>query len=300
VKLGVNAICTDLTMPPTELAREVEARGLQSLFLPDHTHIPVGRETPYPGGGELRDDFRRFYDPFIGLTAAAAVTTHLELGTGVALVAQRHPIGLAKQIACLDQVSNGRLVLGVGFGWNQDEMRHHGVDPSRRRSFLREHVLAMKELWTQEVAEFHGEHVDFGPSWCWPKPVQQPHPPVLLGGAPGRSFFEHVVEWADGWMPIGAAGLKDSLVDLHRVAEERGRDPESIEISVFGALPRPRHLERYAEMGVRRVLLMLPPPEDGRFNSHRSGTRDEVLASLDEFAELVPQFDTRVATAGTA
>lgn len=297
MKLGVNAMCTDRSMPVVELAREVEQRGLQSLFLPDHTHIPVSRETPYPGGGELREDFSRWLDPFIALTAAAAVTTRLELGTGVALVAQREPIVLAKQIASLDAISGGRFVLGAGFGWNQDEMRHHGVDPAQRRAVVREHVLAMKELWTKDVAEFHGEHVDFGPSWSWPKPVRRPHPPVLLGGAPGPKFFQHVVEWADGWMPIGSSGLQDSLVDLRRVAEEQGRDPDTIEISIFGALPRPAVLERYVELGVSRVLLMLPPPPDGRFNSHSSATADDILPVLDEYALLVPRFASPVGVA---
>src|SRR5438132_676954 len=194
---------TDQSIRPDELAREAEERGFESIFYPEHTHIPTGRKTEWPGGGDLPEEYRRLHDPFIALTAAAGATDRIKLGTGICLVGQHDPIVLAKTVASVDVVSDGRFLFGVGFGWNTDEMEDHGVDPKFRRSIAREKVLAMKSLWTEEAGSFDGKYVHVPPSWSWPKPVQQPHPPILIGGAASDTVFKHVVEWADGWMPIG-------------------------------------------------------------------------------------------------
>ena len=276
MKIGVTRFPTDLTIRPEQLAIELEDRGFESLFFPEHTHIPIGRRTPYPMGGELPEEYKRTFDPFIAVASAAARTRALTLGTGVCLLAQRDPIVLAKEIASLDVLSGGRIVLGVGYGWNVDEMEDHGVDPRRRRDVLREKVLAMKALWTADVAGFEGEFVRFEPSWSWPKPVQQPHPPVFLGGAAGPILFRHLVEWADGWMPIGGTGLSHTWPELRRVAEEHGRDPDSIEINVFGARPDAGNLEHYRNIGVVRTCLALP-----------SAPTDVVLPLLDKWAKLL-------------
>jgi probable F420-dependent oxidoreductase len=276
MKIGVTMFPTDLAIRPDQLAMELEDRGFESLFFPEHTHIPIGRHTPYPMGGELPEEYKRTFDPFVAIASAAARTRDLTLGTGVCLVAQRDPIVLAKEVASLDVLSGGRIVLGVGYGWNVDEMEDHGVDPRRRRAVLREKVLAMKALWTADVASFEGEFVHFEPSWSWPKPVQQPHPPVLLGGAAGPTLFRHLVEWADGWMPIGGTGLSRTWPELRRVANEHGRDPDSIEINVFGARPAAGNLEHYRNIGVVRTCLALP-----------SAPPDVVLPLLDKWANLL-------------
>jgi probable F420-dependent oxidoreductase len=296
MKLGVMALCTDETMPPIDLAKAVEERGLSSLFLPEHTHIPTSRTTPYPGGEPLAQEFRRLVDPIVTLAAMAAATTTLELGTGVLLVGQHDPIVLAKQIATLDHLSKGRFVLGIGFGWNEDEMTHHGVDPKHRRSVVREKVLAMKQLWTEVEGSFVGEHVAFSSSWSWPKPVTQPHPPILIGGGAGPGLFRHIAEYASGWIPIGGAQLWASLPDLHRAAEGVGRDPATIEIDIFGARPVRKNLERYVELGVKRVVLGLPPA--ARFGDIRGGTKEQVLPFLDDYAALATDFEPRAQKSG--
>jgi len=275
--IGVMLFPTDRSIGPVELARAVEERGLHSLYFPEHTHIPVGRRTPYPGGGELPEEYKRTHDPFLALTAAAVVTERIQLGTGICLVAQRDPIVTAKAVASLDVLSGGRFVFGIGVGWNEDEMEHHGVDPARRRAVAREHVLAMKALWTQDEASFDGEHVHLESSWSWPKPVQRPHPPILLGGAGGPVTFRHVVEYCDGFMPIGGRGvLRDRLAELRTVATEAGRDPDSLLLKVFGVRPKPETLADYAEAGVGEVIVGLPSAE-----------ADVVLPLLDRCASLV-------------
>jgi probable F420-dependent oxidoreductase len=279
VKLGVTIFCTDRSMSPVELAVEAEARGFYSLYIPEHTHIPTSRRTPPPTGDEvLPEEYKRTLDPVVALSAAAARTESIRLGTGIALVAQHHTLNLAKAIATLDVISNGRVVLGIGYGWNAEEMESHGVDPRRRRALVREKMLAMQELWSQEVAEFHGEFVDFEPTWQWPKPVQRPRPPVLIGGAAGPKLFEHVAEYADGWMPIGGGGMKAALPDLHRALGERGRDPSEVRVVPMGVLPDPGKLEYYASLGVSEVVLRLP-----------SAPRDRVLPALDEFSHYVEE-----------
>ncbi len=277
MRYGVTMFATDRTIRTAELAVEVEARGLHSLYLPEHTHIPVSRRTPPPTGDtELHDEYKRTVDPLVALAAAAAVTDRLVLGTGILLPAQREPIVTAKAIATLDAESGGRFVLGIGFGWNEDEIEHHGVEFKRRRDVCREHVMAMQSLWRNDVGEFHGDYVDFSPSWSWPKPSRAGGPPVLLGGAPGPKMFAHIAEYCDGWLPIGGAGVRAALDDLRAACEARGRDPESLEIMPFGTLPDRSKLDYYAEIGVTEVVLRVP-----------GGTRDDVLPVLDHIAEVV-------------
>lgn len=256
--LGVFMIPTDLAMRPDDLAREVEDRGFESLFVSEHTHIPVSRRTPYPPGRGLPDQYRRMLDPFVALSAASTVTTRLKLGTGICLVAQHDTITLAKQVASLDHLSGGRLVFGIGYGWNIEEMANHGVDPRCRRSLVREKMLGMQRLWSEEEASYEGEFVRFDPSWMWPKPVQQPRPPVLLGGAAGSTLFRHVAEFADGWMPAGGSGLPASLARLRQAFEEADRDPASLRVTVFGSIPDRGKIEHYASLGVERMVLPLP------------------------------------------
>ena len=270
---------TDLSIGPAQVAKEAEDRGFESLFLPEHTHIPIGRKTPYPAGEPLPDEYRRTYDPFVGLAAAAAVTERLKVGTGICLVAQHDPIVLAKTVASLDLVSGGRFVFGIGYGWNHDEMESHGVEPRTRRALVREKVLAMEQLWSEEEANFDGDYVHLEPSWAWPKPLQQPRPPIFIGGAAGPILFRHVVEFADGWMPIGGRGVEQALPELHKAAEAAGRDPATIKLEIFGSRPDPAVLEHHASLGAERVVLGLPP-----------APADTVLPILDRYAELVGRF----------
>lgn len=267
---------TDETMDVAELAREAEARGLHSLYLPEHTHIPTSRRTQPPtGDAVLAEEYKRTLDPLIALAAAASVTERILLGTGICVVAQREPIVTAKAIATLDRLSHGRFVFGVGFGWNADEIEHHGVAMADRRAVAREHVLAMRALWRDDIAEYHGEFVDFAPSWSWPKPVRAGGPPVLIGGAPGPKLLAHVAEYADGWIPIGGAGIRAALDDLHRACDAVGRDASTLRIVPFGTIPDPGKLEYYDSLGIGEIVLRVP-----------GGGRDAVLPVLDAFAAL--------------
>jgi len=273
MKLGVTIHATDLAMSPVELAREAEARGFHSLYVPEHTHIPTSRRTPPPtGDAELAEEYLRSLDPYVALAAAASVTSRIRLGTGVALVAQHDPIALAKEIATVDLLSGGRFVLGIGYGWNREEMENHGIDVKRRRERVRETMLAMQALWANEVAEYHGEFVRFEPSWQWPKPVQQPRPTVLLGGAPGPTLFSHVAEYADGWLPIGGSGLAQALPELRRAWETRGRDPGALQVVPFGVFPDAGKLDHYRSLGVTEAVLRVP-----------SAPREKVLPVLDSY-----------------
>ena len=252
-------MATDRTVSVPDLARAAEERGFHSLYLPEHTHIPVSRATPPPTGeAELDESYARLPDPFIALAAAATVTERILLGTGVALVAQHDPIVLAKQVAPLDTISRGRMVLGVGFGWNREEMADHGVAYEQRRAVAREKVLAMQALWSADVAGYDGAHVRVSPSWQWPKPVQQPRVRTLLGGGAGPILFSHVAEWADGWIPIGGAGIKQALPALHEAVAAAGRDPSSVDVVPFGTLPTEEKLDRYRDLGITEVVLRLP------------------------------------------
>ncbi len=273
---------TDLAIDPVTLAREAEARGFESLWFPEHSHIPTARTTPW-GGREgappLPEEYWRTHDSFVSLGACAAVTERIKLATGICLVAQRDPIWLAKEVATVDRISNGRFLFGVGYGWNKEELAHHGVAYTDRRAVLRERILAAKALWTEDEASFAGEHVRFDPSWAWPKPVQRPHPPVILGGAAGPRTLADIVEFCDGWMPIaGRHGLVDQIPALHRVCEDAGRDPATIELGQFAARPDPHALTELAEAGITRAVLGLP-----------SRPADEVLPLLDQYAALLDQ-----------
>lgn len=267
---------TDETMGPVEFARAVEDRGLHSIYLPEHTHIPVSRRTPPPTGErDLANEYKRTLDPLIALAAAASVTNRVLLGTGVCLVAQRDPIVTAKAVATLDAVSGGRFVFGVGFGWNEDEIADHGVAMTDRRAIAREHMLAMRTLWTDDVAEFHGKHVELPPSWSWPKPAMPSGPPVLIGGAAGPKLFAHIAEYADGWIPIGGSGIRAALGDLHEACDAIGRDASTLRIVPFGTIPDPGKLEYYISLGIEEVVLRVP-----------GGQAETVLPLLDEYATL--------------
>jgi len=278
MKLGITMFATDQSMGAIELARSAEARGFHSLYIPEHTHIPTSRKTPPPtGDAALPEEYKRTLDPFVALGAAAAVTTKIRLGTGICLIAQRDPIVTAKEVATLDLISGGRFVLGIGFGWNRDEMESHGVDFRTRRELTREKMLAMHKLWTEEKASFDGDFIRLEESWSWPKPLQNPRPPILIGGSPGPKLFAHIAEYADGWIPIGGAGVAKAIPDLHRAMEEAGRDPASVRIVPFGTVPNAEKLGYYESLGIDEVVLRIP-----------SAPADEVLPILDRYAKLRP------------
>ena len=259
MELGLANFLTDYGLAPAELGRQAEQRGFESLFLPEHTHIPVSRETPYPGGGELPPEYSHTLDPFVALGAVAAVTERLKLGTGVCLVIERDPIVTAKEVSTLDHLSGGRFLFGVGAGWNIEEMRNHGTDPSTRFRRMRESVEAMRAIWTQDEAEYHGKLIDFDPIWIWPKPVQKPHPPVLVGGL-GDKVYDRVVAYGDEWIPNrvkSPEALGERIQELQRRADAAGRGP--IPVTVFGAKPEVRLLERLRAAGVTRSLFYLLP-----------------------------------------
>lgn len=277
MKIGVTIHSTDQCMDPADLAVEAESRGYYSLYLPEHTHIPTSRRTPAPTGDtELGEEYARSLDPWVALGAAAARTQQIRLGTGIALIAQHDVLALAKQVATLDWLSRGRVVLGIGYGWNLEEMENHGIDVKRRRARVREQMLAMQELWSHDVAEYHGEFVDFEASWQWPKPIQQPRPLTLIGGAAGPRLFAHIAEFADGWMPIGGSGLAQTLPLLRDAFAERDRDPDSLQIVPLGVRPDAEKLAHYASLGVTEVVLRLPAAD-----------RDAVLPVLDRFARFL-------------
>jgi probable F420-dependent oxidoreductase len=281
MRIGLVMFPTDYSIDPAALAREAEERGFESLLFPEHTHIPTSRRTPYPGGGDLPEEYRHTLDPLVACTAAATATEHLLVGTGVCLVIERDPIILAKATASVDHLSRGRFLFGVGGGWNREEMQDHGTDPSQRWDLLRERILAIRAIWEHDEAEFHGRLVDFGPLWSWPKPVsrpERPRPPVLVGGS-GPSAIDRVLDYGDEWMPIhgrpGGEDLGARIQELQRRAAEAGR--AAVPVSSFGAPPRAETLEELAALGVSRALLLLAPR-----------ARDETLARLDRLAPLVP------------
>ncbi|HEX2382116.1 MAG TPA: LLM class F420-dependent oxidoreductase [Acidimicrobiales bacterium] len=278
MRYGVTMFVTDVSIGIVDLAKAVEERGLDSAWIPEHTHIPTSRRTPYPNGGELPDEYRRSLDPFVALTAASMAAPSLRVGTGILLVAQHDPIVAAKAAATLDLLTGGRLSLGIGFGWNEDEMNDHGVDYRTRRAKAREHVLAMRELWTKDEASFDGEYVQFGTTWQWPKPLQHNGPPVLLGGAAGPKLFEHIAEYGDGWIPIGGRGLTNALPELRELVASHGRDPDELEIVPFGSIPDPGKLDHFESIGVTECVFALP-----------SAAADQVLPLLDKQAAIVAE-----------
>ncbi|HJQ23341.1 MAG TPA: LLM class F420-dependent oxidoreductase [Blastocatellia bacterium] len=274
---GAGIFATGYAMRPDDLARELEARGFESLWVPEHTHIPASRRTPYPGGTDLPKEYWHTHDPFVALAAAASVTKHLKVATGICLIIERDPITTAKEVASLDYLSNGRFIFGIGAGWNAEEMENHGTDYKTRFSLLRERVLAMKEIWTKEEAEFHGRFVNFDPIWSYPKPAQKPHPPILMGGF-AKKTFDYVAEFCDGWMPIGyrLEGLTEKITELRRRAADAGRDPQTISVTIFGAKPEREALDQLEAAGVERAIFMLPPAD-----------RDTVMPLVDKYAGLI-------------
>ena len=274
METGVYMFPTDYSIPPDDLAREVEGRGFGSLWFPEHTHIPADRVSQWPGGPNLPREYWHTYDPFIAITAAAAATKKLLLGTGICLVVERDPIVTAKSVASVDRLSNGRFLFGIGGGWNAEEMANHGTNFRTRFCQLREIILAMKEIWTQEEAEFHGDFVNFDKIWSYPKPMQQPHPPIFMGGD-GPTTFDRVVEFCDGWMPnrrgVTPGDFGEKIAMLRRQGDEAGRD--YIPVTIFGTSPDPADIESLERAGVDRVLFTLP-----------SEDREKTLPLLDKLA----------------
>jgi probable F420-dependent oxidoreductase len=275
MQFGLSMFLTDETIAPVELGRAAEDAGFEALFVPEHTHIPASRESPWPGGDELPREYSHTLDPFVALSAIAATTERLRVGTGIALIVERDPITLAHEAASLDHISGGRFELGVGAGWNFEEMRNHGTDPGMRFRVMRERVLAMREIWTHGEASYHGEFVAFDRIWSWPKPVQRPHLPVLVGGT-GPRVLDRVLEYGDAWFP----NLRDldelaaRIAELQRRAADAGR--ERIPITYFGLRDADdEKLDKLAAAGVDRVLLMLPPAD-----------ADETLPRVERYAEL--------------
>jgi probable F420-dependent oxidoreductase len=275
--VGVTIFATEYAIRIDELAREAEHRGFESLWVPEHTHIPTSRRSPFAGGAPLPEEYKHTLDPFVSLMAAASVTSRLKVGTGICLIIERDTITTAKSVASLDLLSNGRFLFGIGGGWNAEEMEHHGTEFKTRFTRMREQVLAMKEIWTKDVAEFRGEHVHFDPIWAWPKPVQKPNPPVLLGGESGHTL-QRVVDFCEGWFPRARNidAVVTGMADLKQRAAKAGRDMKTISVSVFGlAKPDRVTLDRLASIGVTRTILRLP-----------SEGRDTILPLLDQYAKL--------------
>jgi probable F420-dependent oxidoreductase len=275
MKYGIALFPTDASISPVELATACEARGFESIWFPEHSHIPASRRTPFPAGGDLPKMYYDVFEPFISLAAAAAVTKTLKLATGVCLVVQRDPIQTAKDVATLDRVSNGRFLFGIGAGWNAEEMENHGTDYKKRLSLMRERVGAMKAIWTQSKAEYHGKLVNFDPIMTWPKPVQKPHPPIHVGGGwPGAAL--RAIEYGDGWMPINIPGrLIRRIPEFWAKAAEAGRAPANLELSIFGMGPDANEISAFQQNGASRVVFMLPPDP-----------AEKILPQLDKLAEL--------------
>jgi len=271
VKFGVAVFPTDYAISAAELAPAAEQRGFESLWVAEHSHIPTSRKSPWPAGGELPKHYWHTLDPFIALTAAATASKTIKVATGICLLIQRDPIHTAKEAASVDHVSGGRFIFGVGGGWNREEMADHGTDPATRWKLLREKVEAIKAIWTEDPAEYHGDMVEFGPMWSFPKPVQKPHPPVILGGS-GPKILERVVRYADGWMP-NRGDVLERIPELQRLARDAGRGPIPV---TYYPKQSAEEIERCAKAGVDRLIWYVPP--DGR---------DPALRKLDELAELV-------------
>ena len=274
--IGLTMFPTEYAIEPHDLAAEAEARGFESLWLPEHSHIPASRKSPWPGGGELPKPYYYSYDPFVSLGAAAAVTKTIKLATGVCLVIQRDPIHTAKEVATLDRLCSGRFLFGIGAGWNAEEMADHGTAFETRFKLMRERVTAMKEIWTHEKAKFSGQFANFDEMFQWPKPVQKPHPPIILGGGFPQGA-RRAVAYGDGWVPIG--GRLDPLTvlpEFRKMAKDAGRDPASLSFSIFGSARDPALLERYRDAGVDRVVLQLA-----------SKSREDILPTLDESARIM-------------
>ncbi len=276
MQYGLVIFPTIYTPTPAELAVAAELRGFESLWFPEHTHIPAGRESPWPGGAELPQEYYDTYDLFVALTSAASATMRIKIGSGICLLVERDPITTAKEIASLDQLSGGRFLFGIGGGWNAEEMCNHGTDFKTRWKLLRERVEAMKEIWAHEQAEYHGEFVDFDPVFSNPKPVQKPHPPVIVGGAAPWAL-KRAVRYGEGWIPIGVRDqIIERIPELRRLEQEAGREPGSVEVTVFYALPDADLIKRYRDAGVKRCIFGLP-----------AMAAQQVMPMMDRFAEFV-------------
>ncbi len=279
MKFGTMLYSTDYAMRPDEFAAACEERGFESVWYPEHTHIPAERRSPFPGGGDLPQDYWHIYDPFVGLMAAAGATKTIKLGTGVCLITERDPIVTAKEVASLDRLSNGRFLFGIGAGWNAEEMENHGTQFEQRWKVLEERLEAMKACWTQDDSEYHGDFVDFGPIWSWPKPVQKPHPPIIMGAASswGR---ERVARYCDGWVPLPAQmeNIESDIADLDQRLQNHGRQLSDIEISFFWAPEDADELKRYRDLGVNRAILACP-----------AASNDDTLKTLDQHVKLMQQ-----------
>jgi probable F420-dependent oxidoreductase len=274
--VGIAIFVTDYSISAADIARAAEERGFESLWLPEHSHIPLSRRSPWPGGPELPKHYYDVVDPFVALGSAASVTSRIKLCTGICLVVQRDPIQLAKEVATLDLISNGRVILGVGAGWNAEEMEDHGTDFKTRFKLMAERIAAMKAIWTEDQPSFSGEFVNFEPMMAWPKPVQKPHPPILVGGG-----FPHgarrAIRYGDGWMPLGGRGedFLERLPAFRQMAAEAGREPDHLPVGIFGAEQDAERLARYRDAGIDRVVFTLP-----------SAGGDDVLPKLDALAKL--------------
>mgnify|MGYP002628815599 CR=1 FL=1 len=276
--IGAHIFFTDYSISPQELGPALEERGFESLWLPEHSHIPLPRVSAWPGGGDLPKKYYDVMDPFVTLGVLAGVTTTLKLGTGICLVVQRDPIQTAKEVATIDRLSNGRFLFGVGAGWNEEEMADHGTEPKSRFRLMRERVEAMKAIWTQSKPQYEGEFVKFGEMMTWPKPVQTPHPPVIVGGA-FPFGARRAIRFGDGWIPLGGGrgvDIAGQIPHFRQMAAEAGRNPDDIEVSVFAARPKPEELTPLKNAGVARVTFDLP-----------SAPRDEILPLLDKLAKLI-------------
>lgn len=276
---GIDIFATDTTMQPLDLARHCERLGFESLWLPEHSHIPTSRVTPWGGrknAPSLPEKYWRTHDSLVALGAMAAVTEDLKLGSGISLLAQRDPIWTAKEVATIDHLSDGRFLFGVGYGWNVEEMAHHGIRYSQRRALLREKVLLMKALWTQDEASFEGDLLTMEPSWSWPKPVQVLHPPVILGGKFGPKLVGDLVEFCDGWIPHGVSDLPDQTAHVRQALQDAGRDPESFSFTIFGAPTEEKMIDRAQAAGVDRLLFGI-----------ESNAPDRVLEDLEAAAQFV-------------
>ncbi len=278
MQFGAAIFFTEYSIGPIELAQALEERGFESLWAPEHSHIPVSRKTPYPGGGELPKEYYHVMDPFVTLAAAAAVTKTLKVATGICLLQQRDVIQTAKLVASIDQVSGGRFLFGIGGGWNQDEMENHGTDFASRFLRVRESIEAMKEIWTKDEAEYHGEIVKFDPIFAWPKPLQKPHPPILLGGGFPQGA-RRAIRYGDGWLPITSVNDLATLMPKYQaMAKEAGRDIVEVPISAWNARFDADAAKRLQELGVVRMITTLPP-----------AGRDKILPILDRGAEAMRQ-----------
>jgi probable F420-dependent oxidoreductase len=275
---GVAIFPTEDVQDPAELGRMAEQRGFECLLFPEHTHIPASRESPYPAGGELPPEYSRTYDPFVALSAVATATERIRLGTGICLVIERDPIITAKEVASIDALSGGRFLFGIGAGWNHEEMRNHGTDPSRRFGIMRERVEAMKAIWTEEEASYSGRYVDFERIWCWPKPAQKPNPPILVGGN-GKQVLQRVVRYGDEWLPnrVRDEDLAARVAELQRLAEEHGR--AAIPVTLVGRVRDPTAVEQLEQAGVHRIVSWLP-----------AHGRDAVEQALDEYQAAMQQY----------